>query len=80
MNINKKLLCLMLPSGLIWACVDLIESSVGIVLYGALILDVARNPALRGQLFSYEIQGFSLYEATGLFAIMMAFVRRLIWD
>jgi F-type H+-transporting ATPase subunit c len=45
---------------------------IGIVL-GALILCVFRNPSLRGQLFSYAILGFAFSEATGLFAIMMAF-------
>jgi len=46
---------------------------VGIgVVFGALILGVARNPSLRGQLFSYAILGFAFAEATGLFALMMA--------
>ena len=48
---------------------------VGIgVVFGALILGVARNPSLRGQLFSYAILGFAFAEATGLFALMMAFL------
>nr|YP_004842021.1 ATP synthase subunit 9 [Drepanopeziza brunnea f. sp. 'multigermtubi']AEM76968.1 ATP synthase subunit 9 [Drepanopeziza brunnea f. sp. 'multigermtubi'] len=34
---------------------------------------VAINPSLRGQLFSYAILGF-FAEATGLFALMMAFL------
>jgi F-type H+-transporting ATPase subunit c len=29
------------------------------VVFGVLILGVARNPALRGQLFSYAILGFA---------------------
>jgi F-type H+-transporting ATPase subunit c len=33
-----------------------------------------RNPSLRGQLFSYAILGFAFAEATGLFALMMAFL------
>ena len=44
------------------------------VVFGALILGVARNPSLRGQLFSYAILGFAFAEATGLFALMMAFL------
>ena len=53
----------------------LIGAGVGIgVVFGALILGVARNPSLRGQLFSYAILGFALAEATGLFALMMAFL------
>ena len=41
------------------------------VVFGALILGVARNPSLRGQLFSCAIWGFAFAEATGLFALMM---------
>ena len=48
------------------------STTVGII--GALILGVARNPSLRGQLFSYAILGFAFSEATGLFALMMAFL------
>ena len=44
------------------------------VVFGALILGVARNPSLKGQLFSYAILGFAFSEATGLFALMMAFL------
>ncbi len=42
--------------------------------FGALILGTSRNPALRGQLFSYAILGFALSEATGLFALMISFL------
>jgi len=56
------------------ATTGLIGAGVGIgVVFGALILGVARNPSLRGQLFSYAILGFAFSEATGLFALMMAF-------
>jgi F-type H+-transporting ATPase subunit c len=45
----------------------LIGAGVGIgVVFGALILGVARNPSLRSQLFSYAILGFAFAEATGL--------------
>ena len=57
------------------ATTGLIGAGVGIgVVFGALILGVARNPSLRGQLFSYAILGFAFSEATGLFALMMAFL------
>ena len=57
------------------ATTGLIGAGVGIgVVFGALILDVARNPSLRGQLFAYAIFGFAFAEATGLFALMMAFL------
>ena len=66
------------------ATTGLIGAGVGIgVVFGALILGVARNPSLRGQLFSYAILGFAFSEATGLFALMMAFlliIRGLIHD
>jgi F-type H+-transporting ATPase subunit c len=54
------------------ATTGLIGAGVGIgVVFGALILGVARNPSLRGQLFSYAILGFAFAKATGLFALMM---------
>ena len=55
------------------ATTGLMSASVGIGV-GALILGVSRNPSLRGQLFSYAILGFAFAEATGLFALMMAFL------
>jgi F-type H+-transporting ATPase subunit c len=49
------------------ATTGLIGAGIGIgVVFGALILGVARNPSLRGQLFSYAILGFAFSEATGL--------------
>lgn len=49
------------------ATTGLIGAGVGIgIVFGALILGVARNPALRGQLFGYAILGFAFSEATGL--------------
>ena len=56
------------------ATTGLIGAGVGIgVVFGALILGVARNPSLTGLLFSYAILRFAFAEATGLFALMMAF-------
>ena len=57
------------------ATTGLIGAGVGIgLVFGALILGVARNPSLKAQLFSYAILGFAFTEATGLFALMMAFL------
>ena len=57
------------------ATTGLIGAGIGIgVVFGALILGVSRNPSLRGQLFAYAILGFAFSEATGLFALMMAFL------
>lgn len=48
------------------ATTGLIGAGVGIgVVFGALIVGVARNPSLRGQLFTYAILGFAFSEATG---------------
>lgn len=57
------------------ATAGLIGAGIGIgVVFGALILGVARNPSMRGQLFNYAILGFAFSEATGLFALMMGFL------
>lgn len=54
------------------ATIGLIGAGIGIgIVFGALILGVARNPSIKGQLFSYAILGFALSEATALFALMM---------
>jgi F-type H+-transporting ATPase subunit c len=55
-------------SGLIGA-----GAGVGIV-FGSLILSIARNPTMKGELFRYAILGFALTEAVGLLALMMAFL------
>ncbi|KAK5662546.1 hypothetical protein OQA88_8458 [Cercophora sp. LCS_1] len=57
------------------ATIGLAGAGVGIGnVYAALIQGVARNPAMRGQLFSFAVLGFALAEATGLFALMVAFL------
>jgi F-type H+-transporting ATPase subunit c len=48
-------------------------AGVGIV-FGALLLAIARNPFLREELFKYAILGFALTEAVGLLGLMMAFL------
>ncbi|KAL8744417.1 MAG: hypothetical protein Q9190_003328 [Brigantiaea leucoxantha] len=59
------------------ATIGLAGAGVGIgTVFGNLIMGVARNPSLRGQLFSYAILGFAFAEATGLFALMVAFMIR----
>lgn len=51
------------------ACSGLIGAGVGIgSIFSSLISSTARNPQIKGQLFSYAILGFALAEATGLFA------------
>jgi F0F1-type ATP synthase membrane subunit c/vacuolar-type H+-ATPase subunit K len=57
------------------ACSGLIGAGVGIgTVFGSLIIALSRNPQLKGQFFTYAILGFALAEATGLFALMMAFL------
>ncbi len=57
------------------ATIGLTGAGVGIgVVFHGLITGTARNPAMRGQLFSYAILGFALSEATGLFSLIMAFL------
>ena len=57
------------------ATVGLAGAGAGIgFVFGGLIQGIARNPSLRGQLFQVAIFGFAMAEATGLFALMMAFM------
>jgi len=57
------------------ATIGLAGAGVGIgVVFSGLITGTSRNPALRPQLFQYAILGFALSEATGLFALMIAFL------
>ena len=57
------------------ATTGLIGAGIGIgIVFGSLIIGVSRNPSLKDQLFSYAILGFAFSEATGLFALMMAFL------
>ncbi|KAK4502230.1 hypothetical protein PRZ48_005655 [Zasmidium cellare] len=55
------------------AAIGLGGAGVGIgLVFAALLNAVARNPSLRGQLFSYAILGFAFVEAIGLFDLMVA--------
>jgi len=57
------------------ATVGLAGSGAGIgSVFGSLVIGYARNPSLKGQLFSFAILGFALSEAMGLFSLMMAFL------
>ena len=44
------------------------------VVFGSLVLGVARNPSLKNELFVLAILGFALTEAIALFALMIAFL------
>ena len=57
------------------ATIGLAGAGVGIgLVFSSLMSATSRNPALRPQLFQYAILGFALSEATGLFALMIAFL------
>jgi F-type H+-transporting ATPase subunit c len=57
------------------ATVGLAGAGAGIgSVFGGFIQAFARNPSLRAPLFQYAILGFAMAEATGLFALMMAFM------
>lgn len=57
------------------AAIGLVGAGIGIGnVFAALITGVARNPALKNQLFQYAIFGFALTEAVALFALMIAFL------
>ncbi|KAI1148147.1 mitochondrial ATP synthase protein 9 [Nemania diffusa] len=63
------------------AAIGLTGAGIGIgLVFAALLNGVARNPALRGQLFSYAILGFAFVEAIGLFDLMVALMAKfLLW-
>merc|ERR1711860_64523 len=57
------------------ATVGVAGSGAGIgSVFGSLCIGFARNPSLKGQLFTYAVLGFALCEAMGLFCLMMAFM------
>ncbi|KAL7898213.1 ATP synthase protein 9 precursor [Trichoderma sp. SZMC 28014] len=61
------------------SAIGLTGAGVGIgVVFAALINGVARNPALRGQLFSYAILGFAFVEAIALFDLMIALMAKFV--
>lgn len=61
------------------AAIGLAGAGVGIgLVFAALLQAVARNPSLRGQLFSYAILGFAFVEAIGLFDLMVAMMAKFL--
>ena len=61
------------------AAIGLTGAGIGIgLVFAALLSGVARNPALRGQLFSYAILGFAFVEAIGLFDLMVALMAKFV--
>jgi F-type H+-transporting ATPase subunit c len=61
------------------AAIGLSGAGIGIgLVFASLISGVARNPALRGQLFTYAILGFAFVEAIGLFDLMVALMAKFV--
>ncbi|ESZ93288.1 ATP synthase protein 9 [Sclerotinia borealis F-4128] len=61
------------------AAIGLAGAGVGIgLVFAALLHAVARNPSMRGQLFSYAILGFAFVEAIGLFDLMVAMMAKFL--
>lgn len=57
------------------ATVGLTGAGVGVgIVFGTLMISFSRNPNLQQNLFSYAMLGFTLTEAVGLLALMMAFL------
>ena len=57
------------------ATISLVGTGAGIgVIFGALLISVARNPRLEPKLFSYAMIGFALTEAIALFGFMITFI------
>lgn len=57
------------------ATIGLVGAGMGVgIVFGSLITAIARNPALKAELFRNAILGFALTEAVGLLALMMAFL------
>lgn len=73
--INQTMLAAAKYIGAGLAAIGLTGAGIGIgSIFSSLISSTARNPALRGQLFTFAILGFALAEATGLFALMISFL------
>jgi F-type H+-transporting ATPase subunit c len=57
------------------ATFGLAGAGIGIgLIFAGLLLSIARNPSLRGELFRAAILGFALTEAIALFSLMIAFL------
>jgi len=57
------------------ATISLVGAGAGVgIVFGSLLMSVARNPGIKATLFQYAILGFALTEAVGLLGLMMAFL------
>lgn len=69
-----KLACFrMVGAGL--ATISLVGAGAGVgVVFGSLVIGMARNPGQKDEMFKFAILGFALTEAVGLLGLMMAFL------
>tara|TARA_B100001989_G_C24247829_1_gene320598 strand:+ start:99 stop:338 length:240 start_codon:yes stop_codon:yes gene_type:complete len=69
-----KIACFrMVGAGL--ATISLVGAGAGVgVVFGSLVIGIARNPGQKDEMFKYAILGFALTEAVGLLGLMMAFL------
>ena len=57
------------------ATIGVVGAGVGIgIVFGGIIMAMARNPYIEAKLTRYLFLGFALTEAMGLLAVMMAFL------
>jgi F-type H+-transporting ATPase subunit c len=57
------------------ATIGLVGAGAGAgIVFGCLLIAVARNPKLQDNFFRLALLGFALTEAVGLLALMMAFL------
>ena len=57
------------------ATISLVGAGTGVgIIFGSLVIALARNFGLKNDLFQMAILGFALTEAVGLLGIMMAFL------
>jgi F-type H+-transporting ATPase subunit c len=57
------------------ATIGVVGAGAGIgIVFGALVIGIARNPFKEARMFQLTLLGFALCEAMGLLAIMMAFL------
>ena len=63
----------MIGAGLATIALAGVGIGVGII-FGSLVMAIARNPSIAKFLFNYAILGFALTEAVALFTLMVVFL------
>jgi F-type H+-transporting ATPase subunit c len=63
----------LIGAGLATSALAGVGAGIGVV-FGSLVLGIARNPNEKDELFRFAILGFALVEAIALFALRIAFL------